>query len=147
MRDDATVFSDNQAITVSAASNNPRTGFGSFAAGVLDTGGEDALSEAVKKFPMVVSVGIPFAGPVGSTLTAALQESNDGTTWVNSELNNGVAQTFTMLQQAGLLILKGSIPISGNGPTGKLGRYLRVYYTVGGGPFTAGTIHAWIDTY
>lgn len=145
--DAITVFSEAQAITVSTASNYAGTGAGSFAAGVLDTGGEDSLSEAVKKFPLVVSVGVPFAGPLGATLTVALQESNDGTTWTASELNNGLAQTLTQLQMAGFLILKGPLPISGNGPTGKLGRFLRVFFTVTGGPFTAGTINAKLDTY
>ena len=147
MRDDFGIFSNGQAITVSAASNYPGTGFGSFAAGVMDCAGPGAISEAVTKFPLAVSIGIPFQGPVGSTLFVYLQESNDGVTWVNSDLQTGVVQTLTILQQPGFLILKGPIPISGSAANGKIGQYNRVYYLVGGGPFTAGTINAWLDTY
>jgi len=147
-----TVFSFGQEITFSAASNYPGTGGGSFAAGVLDTGGSDAISEAVTKFPLVISVGVPFQGPVGSTILAYLQESNDGVNWFTSDLSDVNANTLTQLQQPGYILLKGPIPIVGIGVvpgqvTGKLGRYLRCYYQVSGGPFTAGTLNAWLDTY
>ena len=149
MQDALTVFSQGQAITVSAASNYAGTGAGSFSAGVLDTGGEGSIGDVVKKFPLVVTVGVPFAGPVGSTLVVFAQESNDGVTWTNTDLGNSAANTLALgsLFSAGALLLKGVLPISGAGPSGKLGRYLRVYYTVSGGPFTAGTINAWLDTY
>ena len=153
VRDDSLVFSDAQAITVSVASNNPRTGFGSFAAGVLDTGGANSIGDQVKKSILKVTVGVPFVGPVGSTLSVFLQESNDNVTWVNSDLGNAFVNSLTMLQQAGFSLLDGVLPRSGNslagvlGPAGRLGQYLRVYYTVGGGPFTAGTINAWIEVW
>jgi hypothetical protein len=152
-RDDSLVFSDNQAITISAASNNPRTGFGSFAAGVLDTGGPNSIGDQVKKSILKVTVGVPFVGPAGSTLTAFLQESSDGTTWFNTDLGNSIVNSLAMLQQAGIVLLDGVLPRSGNSPAtsispiGRLGQYLRCFYTVGGGPFTAGTLNAWIEVW
>ena len=153
VRDDSLVFSDAQAITVSVASNNPRTGFGSAGAGVLDTGGANSIGDQVKKSILKVTVGVPFVGPVGSTLSVFLQESNDNVTWVNSDLGNAFVNSLTMLQQAGFSLLDGVLPRSGNslagvlGPAGRLGQYLRVYYTVVGGPLTAGTINAWIEVW
>ncbi len=142
MYDDALMFSVGQAITVSARSNWPGTGFGSFAAGILDTGGAGSL-DAVGKWPLTISTGQMFTGPVGATLQIYLQDSPDGVTWSNTPLGTPVALTLATLGAPGVILLKSVFPIyGGTNPPVVLDRYLSIFYTVAGGPFTAGTLNA-----
>jgi hypothetical protein len=148
MIDDLTIFSMNQAITSSAASNYAGTGGGSAGAGILDTAGLGSLGLAVTKFILFIAVGIPFTGPVGSTLTVVLQDSPDGITFATTDLGNTITQPLISLIIPGIPLLAGPLPIVGGGtnPPNFLDRFLRCYYTVGGGPFTAGTVNAFLMT-
>ena len=162
MLDDAFIFSNNQAITISAASNYAGTGFGSAGAGVFDTGtlvpsppgtqaqygGIGVFGGAVTKFTLIVTVGIPFVGPVGSTLYVGLQDSALNTTdWLYTDITDYLVENLASLQIPGQVIISQPLPAIGGStnPPGALRQYLRMYYTVAGGPFTAGTLNARVD--
>ena len=161
MLDDAFIFSNNQAITVSAASNYPGTGFGSAGAGVFDTGslytspggsggyGQNGMfGGAVKKFTLFVSVGVPFVGPAGATILVFMQDSADNVNWATTDLGNTVASVLAQLQVPGASLLQGDLPGLGGSTAIAipiLRQYLRVFYTVAGGPFTLGTVNARVD--
>ena len=160
MRDDLGVFSLNQAITVSAASNYAGTGAGSAGAGVLDCGllvasfggsggfGQNGIfGGSPIRFILNVSVGQIFAGPADATLQVYLQDSADNSSWANTNLGTQVALTLSTLQIPGQTLLNGDLPGIGgstNPPVG-LRQFLRIWYAVTGGPFTGGTVNADLD--
>jgi hypothetical protein len=161
MTDDLTIFSNNQLITVSAASNYAGTGAGSAGAGVLDCGlltpspggsggfGSNAIfGGSPQRFILTISVSQVFAGPVGSTLLCALQDSADNVTFNTTNLGMIIAANLTLLQIPGQTLLQGDLPPMGGSTLAGidlLRQYLRTFYTVGGGPFTAGALRAQID--
>ena len=161
MLEDLMMFSNRQLITVTAASNYAGTGAGSAGAGVLDCGlltpspggqagfGQDGVfGGSPQRFMLTVSVAQVFAGPVGSTLLTGLQDSADNTTFNTTNLSMIIAANFTLLQIPGQILLQGDLPAMGGSTLAAISalrQYLRMLYTVGGGPFTAGAISAWID--
>jgi hypothetical protein len=160
MTDDLTIFSQNQLITVSAASNYAGTGAGSAGAGVLDTGllvpspggsggfgQQGVFGGSPQRFILSVSVAQLFLGPVNATLQVFLQDSADNVNWANTNLSDILAENLTTLQILGQNILQGDIPgIGGSTQTGTILRqYLRMFYLVAGGPFTGGAVNARID--
>ena len=161
MLDDAFVFSANQAITVSAASNYAGTGFGTAGAGVFDTGAPytspggsggygsvGVFGGAVKKFSLIVSVGVPFIGPAGGTIYIGLQDSALNTTdWAYTDVGDFLAENLASLQIPGQILINQPMPSTGGSinPPNILRQFLRMYYTIAGGPFTAGTLNARVD--
>jgi hypothetical protein len=163
MLDDLMLFSRNQLITVTAVSNYAGTGAGSAGAGVLDCGlltpspggsggfGQDGIfGGSPQRFMLTVSVTQVFAGPVGSTLLCGMQDSADNVTFNLTNLSMIIAANLTLLQIPGQVLLSGDLPAIGGSTLTALAvlrQYLRMLYTVGGGPFTAGAITAGIDVF
>jgi hypothetical protein len=151
MTDFYNLFSDQQAITVSAASN--ATGNG----GVIDLLGSSTdvffgatlqPNEGGNMLYLKVSVGSTQFVGAGATLTCELQESPDKSTWANTIIGSAVAVPVAQLLP-GQILLWAPLPFFGGSilPPQRLLRYLRMWYIVTGGPFTAGTINAQIETY
>ena len=161
MTDDLMIFSQNQLITVSAASNYPGTGAGSAGPGVLDTGllipspggsggfgQQGAFGGSPIKFTLTVSVGVMFQGPANAMLSVGLQDSADNASWATTNVSDFLAETLSVLQNPGQIILQMPLPGIGGSTNALLAilrQYLRMLYTVTNGPFTAGTINARLD--
>jgi hypothetical protein len=152
MRDNDMIFSDNQAITVAAYSTNVIDIIG--ASSNVFGGADSGIASAVKKFILVVSVGsVSFASatPTTTFLRPIFQDSDDGVTYYNVLYD--VRGTTLTIASGGLLagveLIKMPLPINGmDSPIGvPLRRFLRMSYSVGNGPFTAGNINAYLDTY
>jgi hypothetical protein len=138
MLDDKMIFSFDQAITVSAASNYASTG------GVIDTVAMGAMSDMVKRAFVAMSIKETFTGPAGSTLDIVLQDSPDGTVWTDTWIQVNAALASLV---AGIGI-SHPLPIyAGSYPPIKLNRFLRMNYTVTLGPFTAGKLSVVLDVY
>jgi len=161
MTDDLLIFSSNQLITVSAASNYAGTGAGSAGAGVLDTGllvpspgGSGGFGQKGQfggspiRFMLSVIVAQLFTGPVNATLQVFLQDSADNFNWANTNLNDVTPEPLTVLQMVGVNLLQGDLPGIGGSTSIALPilrQYIRVYYLVANGPFTAGAVNARLD--
>ena len=123
INDKLNMFSDGQAITATAVSEN-----------VLDLGvGGDDVGQGEALWLNVV-VGDAFAAAGAATLTIALQSSDDNSTFADVVVGGAIAKADLT---AAAPALKVGLP------TG-LGRYLRLNYTVATGPFTAGSVSAGI---
>ena len=162
MTDDLMIFSQNQLITVSAASNYPGTGAGSAGPGVLDTGllipspggsggfgQQGAFGGSPIKFTLSVTVAQIFLGPANATLLVLVQDSADNVNWLStdlSEINPDILTTLqvpgAILSQAVLSAMGGSLAIA----LPYLRQYIRIFYQVANGPFTGGAVNARIDT-
>ena len=117
--DKLNMLSEEQAITVSGASEN-----------VIDLGegGNDpGQGEAV--FLNAV-VNEDFAAAGDATLTIALQDSADGASFDDVVVSGAIAKSQLT---EGSTALKVSLPVG-------IRRYIRCNYTVATGPFTAGKI-------
>ena len=112
------LFSENQAITTTAASTN-----------VIDTGAAN-LGD-VNQISLEIDVPVAFAG--GTSLSVALQHSDDDTAGnFTDALRTAVIVTADLT--AGKRIFKCALPYG-------LKRFLRLNYTVVG-PMTAGQVTA-----
>jgi hypothetical protein len=152
MMDDSAMFSVNQAITVSAASNYAGCGFGVAGPGVYDTGAEGSLGQAVKKFIFRATVGIPFVGPANATLVFSLQGGNDLIAWAILNIGDYYPFTLPTLQIPGQILCDSPLAniggaLSATTPPRLMPRYMRINYWVANGPFTAGTVNAGLDMY
>jgi hypothetical protein len=153
------IFSNNQAITASAASTgvidlqgglNINSGQ-SFRTAPLNVFGEDiGIGDGVAIPKVAAYVTTPFA-PGTATLQVQLQHAPDtganepaGTpgTWV-TDAETAAAGIAGSAMVAGASICKLDWPPVQN-PTIPLPRYLRLNYVVGTGPFTAGNVFAGI---
>lgn len=127
------LFSDKQAITSTAASTN-----------VIDRGEQGTPAHATNLFkadlgkgtriPVRVQVTEDFAG--NDDLTAAIQVSEDE---AFSDPRTVVEATAAVAD-----LVEGYVFPIDRIPVGTNDRYIRVNYTVGGGPATAGAITAGI---
>ena len=132
MKDAQNLFSDNQAITASAASENfinlgtPQTPPGSPAPLKRDIGGGNSQ-------PLLIEVTEDFAG--ATSLMAELQVDD-----------NSAFSSPTVVGSTGAIpvadLVQGKILPLTMVPVGSDQQYMRIQYTVAGGPFTAGTIIA-----
>lgn len=154
MREDLMIFSSGQPITVSAASNYVGTGQGSAGAGVLDTGplfvspaaaggygSQGVFGGSIHRFILNVSVVQLFQG-AGASLQVFLQDSADNVNWANTNVSMIAAYAVAVLAPGKPLL---SMDLPGLGNSGILRQFLKVWYAVTGGPFTAGTVNAGID--
>lgn len=113
------VFSRNQAITVSA----PSTDIADLAPNGQYGPGYPVIMKAI--------VGTSFTAGGAGTLTIALQDSADGTNFADIATTGAIGKADLVNGREINLQLPE-----------KHRRYLRVNYTVGTGPMTAGTISA-----
>ena len=158
MLDDNLVFSQIQPITVSAPSNYPGTGGPS--PGVFDTigvvpspGGSGGFGQmgvvaaSPIKFTITASIAQIFQGPVNATLLVQVQDSPDNVNWSVTDMTEVLAENLAALQIPGQIIITSVIPAIGGStnPPGVVQRYIRIFYVVANGPFTAGAVNARID--
>lgn len=124
-------FSDAQAITASAASTDviDLGPLGSAGAPNANTRRDIGQGEPLTFF---VHARAGFTAGGAATLQAQLQTSDDTATWVNLTDSGAVALANL---GAGARIVAQSVPRG-------VRRYLRVNYTVGNGPMTAGSVDA-----
>lgn len=125
MRDDKLVLSDAQEVTATAASTN-----------VIDM--KDADHNVGEGKQVILEIRVPVAATAdgAATVTFALQDSADNSSWADTEIKTAAIGKATLVK--GYKVLRTALP------TG-LSRYLRVYYTVATGPLTAGAFDAWLD--
>jgi hypothetical protein len=91
-------------------------------------------------------VSTQFVG-AGATLGVDLDEAPDGATWAHTVLGNYPPGIPVQYLTPGAVLLWAALPLYGGSilPIQPLLRWLSVYYTVVGGPFTAGAVNAWLD--
>jgi hypothetical protein len=126
-------LSDAQALTSTAASED-----------VIDLGvGEDAFGTALtdpdlaegRQIFVNVQVGTVLdSSGQAATLTVALQDSADNSSWSAVYSTAAIAEA-TLVE--GYRILSMGLPVG-------LRRYIRLYYTVGTESFTSGNVSAWL---
>ncbi|CCI77566.1 unnamed protein product [Klebsiella pneumoniae subsp. rhinoscleromatis SB3432] len=125
-------FSDSQAITASAASTNiidfnPAFDYNT----VIDAGaGEPTF--------LVVIPGVTFTATGAATLTIELRS------YANEDLSDTPTVIFTTTARALSTLVAGKPAAVVALPSAEYKRYLSLYYTVEKGPFTAGTLDAFI---
>lgn len=125
-------FSDSQAITASAASTNiidfnPAFDYNT----VIDAGaGEPTF--------LVVIPGVTFTAAGAATLTIELRS------YANEDLSDTPTVIFTTTARALSTLVAGKPAAVVALPSAEYKRYLSLYYTVETGPFTAGTLDAFI---
>jgi hypothetical protein len=120
--DNYLVVSDAQAVTVTAASTSH---IDSLAAG-------DAVAPGAR---LKVQVNTAFVTGDGATLTVALQCDSDSAFGSVKTLFTTSALAVTAIDAVGDIVVDIQIPMGCE-------RYIRVYYTVGTGSFSAGKIDA-----
>lgn len=128
--DNQTLFSDQQAITVTAASTN-----------VIDlspiAGGLARDIGPGKPIPVLVQVTEDFDAAGAATLTVSLQVDD----------NSSFSSPKTVISTAAIALadLKAGYQVNLDYvPRGTNERYMRLNYAVGTGPMTAGKVHAGI---
>lgn len=130
LMDQSTVLSDAQAITATAASTNI---LDMLPAGKMFDGTQLIRINGVNCVPFLIQVVEDFAGL--TNLAIAIQTSDD----VSFATGVKTHATFTVV----LADLKAGFKVPYHSlPEGMKGRYLRLNYTVTGGPATAGKITA-----
>lgn len=128
------LFSEAQAVTVSAASTNiidlgtNGTPYGYTNALTRDLGREDDGAE------IEVSVSTTFA--TLTSLAVSVQTSPDNSTWTTVVSGTAIA--------AATLVAGYQFKVPAHFPEGTNTRYVRLYYTVAGSNATAGAINAYI---
>lgn len=120
-RDDKLEVSLNQAITASAASTD-----------VLDLGEVSPDRGTGKRIWAECVVTEAFAASGAATLNIGIQDSADNSTYGDLVSTRAIPKTELLKGKSFAIDL----------PEGKHKRYLRLYYTVTNGPFTAGKITA-----
>lgn len=128
--DNQTLFSDQQAITVTTVSTNT-IDLGPINAGVVRDVGNG------KPVPIVIQVTENFAAAGAAVLTVTLQ-SDDNSSFTSPKTVSTVPGTAVADLRAGKAITMDYLPRGTNE------RYLRLNYTVVTGPMTAGRITAGI---
>lgn len=88
-----------------------------------------------------VNILSTFTAAGGATLQIELQSSPDNATFVGI-LDSPLMAVANLV--AGTNVFRVSVPPMELNDTGTPNRYYRLYYTVGTGPFTAGTIFAYL---
>jgi hypothetical protein len=117
------------ALTVTRASTN-----------VIDwTVARDVGVNADLEAHLVIAQTFTAAG--AATLQVAYQTSADNATWVDI-LNSPVYAVADLV--AGALVFRYKVPLFQLNDKGTPNRYHRLNYTVATGPFTAGSVIAWI---
>lgn len=116
------LFSDNQAVTVSAASTDH--------ADLENVGADYGPGYPVQ---LKAVVGTAFAASGAGTLTVKIQDSANGSDWADLASSAAVGKADLLNGRQITLALPEAHR-----------RYIRAYYTVGTGPMTAGTISAFI---
>ena len=120
----SSTLTDDQAITVTAASTN-----------VIDLGADRDIGKGIP-VPILVQATAAFTAVGAATLTVALQTDDNA-----SFSSASTVWTSTAIPKA-TLVQGYEIPI--NYVPRENERYLRLYFTVATGPMTAGTIVAGI---
>lgn len=128
--DNQTLFSDQQAITVTTVSTNT-IDLGPINAGVVRDVGNG------KPVPIVIQVTENFAAAGAAVLTMTLQ-SDDNSSFTSPKTISTVPGAAVADLRAGKAITMDYLPRGANE------RYLRLNYTVVTGPMTAGRITAGI---
>lgn len=114
-------FSRDQAVTSSAASTD-----------VIDLGSARSIAVAGKPLDIMVTVTEAATASGAATVTFALEESSDNSTYTALISTAAIGKaTLALGYQLSLRI-----------PASQTKRYLRVYYTVATGPLTAGKFSA-----
>ena len=113
-------------ITVSAPSTN-----------ILDLGSQRDLGIGDPKLEVEIVVQQSFAALGAATLNVQIQSSVDNVTWSTLAESSPIA--VAALTQ-GRQILRIDLPADQPAQTAGIGRYLRLYYAVATGPFTAGQV-------
>ncbi len=115
--------SDAQAVTASAASTD-----------VIDTGAANRAIGDVTSLAAVITVDQAATADGAATVTFSLQDSADNSSFADVVASAAIGKAdLTAGKQAAVLKLPSN-----------LRRYIRVYYTVGTGPLTAGKFSAQI---
>ena len=115
--------SDAQAVTASAASTD-----------VIDTGAANRAIGDVTSLAAVITVDQAATADGAATVTFSLQDSADNSTFTDVVASAAIGKAaLTAGAQAAVPTLPSN-----------LRRYIRVYYTVGTGPLTAGKFSAQI---
>lgn len=114
--------SDDQAVTTTAASTD-----------VIDFGQANPNTGMDDRSKMVITVGETTAASGAATVTFAVQDSADNSSWADVVATAAIGKAALAAGQQVVLPM----------PT-KLRRYCRVNYTVGTGPLTAGKFSAQI---
>lgn len=129
-------FSDGQAETTAAAHDSDNViDFGSGydewkAARIADYGEQDALW-------LHVRVSTAFTSDGSATLTVALQDSTDNSTFAATTPALTTTAVAVASLAAGYSLLKVALPMN-------LDRYAKLVYTIGTAAMTAGALDAWI---
>lgn len=127
MRFDAELtFSDDQAVTATAASTN-----------VIDLGIARELGGGLTVLEVLATVSTTFTAGGSATMTLAIQGSVDNSTWTTI-LTTGTMAVADLTVGERLVTVK----LPGRELGKARNRYLRLNYTVATGPMTAGTIMA-----
>jgi hypothetical protein len=117
-------FSEKQAVTTTAASTH-----------TVDTGAPDSKIGDGTPVRLNIAVDTAFTGQGATTLKAALQDSADNSSFADVIVTDAIDEAELI---EGKAILKVPLP---NG----LRRYIRLNYTVGSGPFTAGPVSSFLS--
>lgn len=116
------------AITNSAASTN-----------TLDLGAQRDLGIGEPSLEVEIVIQQSFAAAGAATLNVQIQSSVDNVTWSTLAESSPIA-VANLIQ--GRQILRIGLPADQPAQTAGIGRYLRLYYAVATGPFTAGEVLA-----
>ena len=116
------------AITASQASTN-----------TLDLGQARDLGVGGPPLEIEILIQQSFAASGSATLNVQIQSSTDNSTWNTLAESSPIAATNLI---AGRQILRMALPADQPAQTAGVGRYLRLYYAVANGPFTAGQVFA-----
>lgn len=122
--DNNLVMSDSQAITTTAASTKS-----------IDTQTATRNLGAGEEIDLVINVAVAASSLSASTITFALQDSADNSSFTDVVVGPAVA--VATLATAGTEVLRITLPRT-------LRRYIQVNYTVATGPFTAGAYTAYL---
>ena len=113
-------------ITTTAASTN-----------VLDLGTQRDLGLGNPSLEVLINIQQAFTAAGAATLNVQIQSSVDNVTW--STLAESSAMPVASLT-LGRQVLRIKLPADEPALTAGIGRYLRLYYVVSTGPFTAGQV-------
>lgn len=130
--DSTNLFSDDQAITASAASTN-----------VIDLGATQTPKNAANALTRDIGKGTPI--PLRIQVTTAFATLTSLTVSVQTDDNSGFSSAATVATTPAIAVaslVAGYVFPLTVVPRGTLERYVRLYYTVAGSSATAGTVFA-----
>ena len=127
------IFSDGQAITSTAPSENVLD-LGADAGADINPGAPNMNPGAGTPVYLIVEVEEAFQASGDATLTVALQDSGDNSSYADVIKTKDIGKAELT---AGKKVLQVPLP-------NELRRYIRCNYTVTNGPMTAGKINAYL---